>query len=721
MAGIEDAVSNTDLIALAWIVIAAPFATGALLMFLRLFEIRKSLQTKTEFKLSENLTGGIGVLGLGISLVFSIIVAIQYFSNYLKDSIEHGVEAIAVEDNYAFIPTAEGAFEWGILLSPLTVIMMLLLAVIAFLIHYYAWDYMHGDKSFSRFFSSLNLFTGSMFGFVLASNLFMGFVFWELLGFTSYLLIGYYWRKASASAAAKKAFLYNKVGDVSFMIGIALIWAITYTKLGDATLGYWDLRVLISEGDLSFADMWLPALLIFGGAIGKSAQLPLFGWLAEAMEGPTPVSALLHSSTMVKAGLFLTAQIFFLFYGVDADLHIIPLVGDAAITANVVAWLGTFTALVGALIAVTQTDIKKILAFSTISQLGYIALALGAGGITVAFYHLISHATFKSLLFLGAGAVIHSVHSQELDDMGGLRKYMPWTHFTMAVGLLGLAGVPFMSGFWSKDAVLLAMETSQITGHAFLFWVAVVTAGITAFYSAKLYILTFRGEPKYDKEHVHPAPTSPKMRNALIVLAALVIIESIWFAIGTIRQSAQEKVTADFINFEYFLGSLLGQHGEPFQLLGAAISTGAVLIGGSVAYVMYSQGGLQSFQQSGIMQTINNVAKNRFYFDKAIYWFAEVPIMWIGDRFTSVDKNVIDGVVIDGLVTRGAMVTATASDGFDQGAIDGAVNFFADITRVIGREFRKVQSGLAPIYARIMIVGVGLILSYYSVTYFLSL
>ena len=404
-------VENDALITFAALVIIIPFLTGIALLIMRAIEIKKSINTDTKFKFDENLTGNIGVAGLGGSVFMAVIVTIQYFSqlNLTKDkpSIYYIGNPVInwVVGDYNFLPSGTGPFKWGIALSPLSVIMMLLLSIIAFTIHLYATEYMHGDSAFTRFFGTLNFFTGSMFGFVLSSNLFMAFVFWELLGFASYLLIGYYWPKASASSAAKKAFLYNKVGDVSFMIGIALIWSRTVSLTNSGliaapTLDYYWLKHYAQIGIEGFdmAFLWLPSLLIFGGAVGKSAQLPLFGWLPEAMEGPTPVSALLHSSTMVKAGLFLGARIYSLFFTIDhSTLYIVP-DSFSSFTPNLIAWIGTLTALAGGLMALTADDLKKVLAFSTISQLGFIGLALGAGGLTASFFHLISHATFKSCL-----------------------------------------------------------------------------------------------------------------------------------------------------------------------------------------------------------------------------------------------------------------------------------------------------------------------------------
>ena len=700
------ALENAGLINLAWLVVAFPFITGFLLLIMRGFEIKRGRN------FSENLSGGIGVFGLLVPWVVSIIVAIRYFT--LDEFSLNNGEIPKVQGDFVFLPSETAPLKWGILLDPLSILFLLVLTTIATVIHFYATEYMHADPAYTRFFGTMNFFTGCMIGFVLASNLFMGFMFWEGLGVSSYLLIGYFWHKPSASHAAKKAFLYNKVGDTSFLIGIALIFAKTY-NLGHATLDYVQLGIMLDNNELSLADMALPALLIFGGAIGKSAQFPLFGWLPEAMEGPTPVSSLLHSSTMVKAGLFLIARTFFTYYGIEhigekVNLTSEPFIGNIKFftTPNMIAWIGTITALCGALLAVNATDIKKVFAFSTVSQLGYIGLAIGSGGLAAGFFHIISHATFKSLLFLCAGSVIHSVHSQEMKDMGGLRKYMPWTFYTTLIGLLALAGVPLMNGFWSKDAVLLALkEGGAIQGAVFLYWVAVITAGITAFYSSKVLILTFLGDGRYDKDHVHPAPTGKRMRWSLVLLASLVVIESLWFTIGTISGSKK-----GFLNFEYALGTMLGIHGGEFELVFAIPSTLAVLGGGLLAFAIYywKIPAFVSLLDFSFTKTVDKVVHNRFGLDLFIYWVAESPVMAVGDAFQYVDKEIIDGVFIDKIGAEGALKAAEKSDDFDQGVIDGFIDWLGYRTRDAGYSLRGLQKGQTSLYARMMTGGLALIL-----------
>ncbi len=712
----ELAIYDPQLIWLTIAVIVIPFITGIFLILLRGLEIIKDLNdpqfnTDEERKghnFSEKLTGSIGVAGLSLSWAISLYILIVYFVKYVTLGGE--IENVMAET--PMLPMLNTAFTWGVLLDPMSVIFMFALTTISSLIHIYATNYMHRDSGFTRFFGTLNYFTGSMLGFVLASNLFTAFIFWEQLGFSSYLLIGYYWPKKSAAAAGKKAFLYNKIGDVMFLMGIALTYARTHT------LDFLTIKEMIHTNEFTYADAALPAVLLFGAAVGKSAQIPLAGWLPEAMEGPTPVSALLHSSTMVKAGLLLIARIFFMYYPVHEG-HVIfsgveTFFGTSEFftPGNIIAWFGTLTALAGGLMALTATDIKKVLAFSTISQLGYIGLAIGSGGLTAGFYHLLTHATFKSLLFLGAGAVIHSVHSQEMDDMGGLRKKMPVTFWTMLIGLLGLSGFPLMSGFWSKDAVLLSLKESEIVvGNIALYWIGVFTAGITAFYSSKLLIKTFLKEPRYDRDHVHPAKAAWQMQFALIGLGAGVVIETIWYTIGTLSKSESA------LNFEWMLSELLGVHGGEFQWADALPSSTFVILGILFAFAIYYWNipALVNLLSIKPTEFLAKIVQNRFGMDMFLYWFAESPVMATGNAFASVDEHVIDRFLIDTVITEKiGLGTAELSDNIDNNGIDGFIRLLERISKGTSYKLRAIQSGKTTIYARIIALGVVVILSTFT-------
>jgi NADH-quinone oxidoreductase subunit L len=391
----------------------------------------------------------------------------------------------------------------GFVADPLAKLMLLVVTGVGLLVHLFSIGYMREDAGISRFFAKLSLFIFSMIGIVVADNLVTMFVFWELVGLSSYLLVGFWFERPTAVEAAKKAFLCNRVGDFGFIAGILLFWSLTGTVAFDP--GVHDSLAAVT-GDRAWL---LPALglLLFCGCVGKSAQLPLHVWLPDAMEGPTPVSALIHAATMVAAGIYMLSRIFFV-------LQMAPLALD------VIAWTGGITALFAALIATQQTDIKRILAYSTLSQLGYMVMAVGCGGWPAAMFHLTTHAFFKALLFLGAGSVIHAMHhEQEMWQMGGLRKKLPLTFWTFLIGTLALSGVPFLSGFFSKEAIFAVAWNS----HPALFWIAAGTAGLTAFYMLRLLVTVFFGEPKSAAAaHAHESPAV--MTLPLVILAVLAVV-----------------------------------------------------------------------------------------------------------------------------------------------------------------------------------------------------
>jgi NADH-quinone oxidoreductase subunit L len=408
-------------------------------------------------------------------------------------------------------------FNTGILIDNLTAVMLLVVTGVSALVHLFSVGYMHGDPRYSRFFAYLSIFSFSMLGLILADSFFFIYIFWELVGLSSYLLIGFWFEKKSAADACKKAFVVNRVGDFGFLIGILII----YSTCG--VLGYDDVFLAIGEGKLSGTLLTLAGIGVFAGAIGKSAQFPLHVWLPDAMEGPTPVSALIHAATMVAAGVYLVGRVYPIFTP-DAFL--------------VIAYIGLITLFISATIALTQNDIKKVLAYSTISQLGFMIMGLGVGGFTAGLAHLTTHAAFKACLFLGSGSVIHAVHSQDIQEMGALRKKMPITFVTFLIATLAIAGVPFFSGFYSKDMILGAalefgMRNPQ---HMVLFLGAIFTAGLTAFYMFRVVILTFFGAPKdhHKFDHAHESP--PSMWVPLVILAGLSF--SFWYSgwFGTLIQ-----------------------------------------------------------------------------------------------------------------------------------------------------------------------------------------
>ena len=394
--------------------------------------------------------------------------------------------------------------DFGLKLDALSLMMMLIVTGVGGAIHIYSFGYMHADRSMSRFFACLSLFTFSMLGIVLANNFLMMFIFWELVGVSSYLLIGFWYEKPSAADAAKKAFFTNRLGDFGFLLGILMVWGL----LG--SLNFYDLQAAMTENPaLLGSGATIAGLLVFCGAMGKSAQFPLHVWLPDAMEGPTPVSALIHAATMVAAGVYMLCRTLFLF-------------DHAALL--VIAYIGGFTALLAALIAVQQNDIKRILAYSTLSQLGYMVMAVGLAGPTPAMFHLTTHAFFKALLFLGAGSVIHALHEeQDIWKMGGLCKKMGITFWTFLIGTLALSGVPPFSGFYSKDAILAqALEQKNYP----LFVLGAAVAGLTTFYMFRLFYVAFVGKPRTETAgHAHESPAV--MTWPLIVLAVFAVIGGI--------------------------------------------------------------------------------------------------------------------------------------------------------------------------------------------------
>ena len=413
---------------LAWVVLLLPLFSAVVI----------TLLTQRDGKLSAQLSIG----AVSLSFAGSLVI---FFALSGKVSAAKWLEAAPL----TWLAVGNFVVELGLRLDPLSLLMLLIVTGVGGVIHLYYYGYMSGDRGFSRYFASLSLFTFSMLGIVLSNNFVMMFIFWELVGFSSYLLIGFWFERASAADAAKKAFLTNRLGDFGFMLGIIMLWAM----LGTIKFDELEQALARNPGALG---VWssVAGLLIFCGAMGKSAQFPLHVWLPDAMEGPTPVSALIHAATMVAAGVYMLCRVFFLYSAVPAWPEALSaLQGVRAL--DVIAWVGGFTTLLAAVIAIQQNDIKRILAYSTLSQLGYMVMAVGLSGPSPAMYHLSTHAFFKALLFLGAGSVIHALHhEQDIWKMGGLSRKMPWTYRTFLVGTLALCGVPPLSGFFSKDAIL---------------------------------------------------------------------------------------------------------------------------------------------------------------------------------------------------------------------------------------------------------------------------
>jgi len=601
-------------------------------------------------KIKPAVSGYIGVAGLSASAALSFYTAYQYFFVVGKVG---GVYQTFVEKTTWMNFTDTLAIDMGILIDPISVMMLIVVSLISLMVHIYSRGYMKGDDGYTRFFAFLGLFSFSMFGLVLATNLFQIYIFWELVGVSSYLLIGYYYTKTSAVAAAKKAFIVTRFADLGFLIGILIIGYYTGTYDFE-TLNNPEGSAILNWASSSFMGLsvitWALILIFMGGA-GKSAMFPLHIWLPDAMEGPTPVSALIHAATMVVAGVYLVARLFPMYYFVENGFAL-----------NIVAYVGAFSSLFAAIIAITQTDIKRVLAFSTMSQLGYMMLALGVSGYDghegvgymASMFHLFTHAMFKALLFLGAGSVIHAVHSNYLKDMGGLRKYMPITNITFLIAALAISGVFPLSGFWSKDEILVA----AFEHNKLIYGVGVFVAGLTAFYMFRLYFGIFWGKDTSYKHKPHESPIS--MTFPLMILAFISIVG------GFIPFS--EFITPDKAGFEAHLNIPL-----------AIIATIVGFTGIGLAYVFYKKENNLADRFANAFGVLYKWANNKFYFDE-IYMFVTKKIIYkrIAWPIAFFDKKYVDGTM-EGIGNK-TMVISEKIKGMQSGKVqDYAFGFIAGV------------------------------------------
>jgi NADH-quinone oxidoreductase subunit L len=557
----------------------------------------------------------------------------------------------SVESTTHWLSIGNLSVDFGLKLDRLSLMMMLIVTGVGGAIHIYSFGYMHADRGFSRFFACLSLFTFSMLGIVLANNFIELFIFWELVGVSSYLLIGFWFEKPSAADAAKKAFFTNRLGDFGFLLGILVVW----TALG--SLSFSTLQQTLAANPAALGTIAsLAGLLIFCGAMGKSAQFPLHVWLPDAMEGPTPVSALIHAATMVAAGVYMLCRIIFL---LDPT------------ALQVIAYIGGFTALLAALIAVQQNDIKRILAYSTLSQLGYMIMAVGLSGPTPAMFHLTTHAFFKALLFLGAGSVIHALHEeQDIWKMGGLCKKMGITFWTFLIGTLALSGVPPFSGFYSKDSILAqALEQKNYP----LFVLGAAVAGLTTFYMFRLFYVAFVGKPRTEAaSHAHESPAV--MTWPLIVLAVFAVIGGIIpiSDIYTAQFSPGETAT-----------SLEQRLMEPFAKSpgGAVIGLAFVAAGFFAARALYQNAGSDPLPAK--LGGLATAMKNRFYFDE----------------------------IYEATFIRAHDFIATVADFIDRWVVDwGGIGLVRGGTDFSGRALRLLQTGNLQTYAFLFVLGVAVVL-----------
>jgi NADH-quinone oxidoreductase subunit L len=622
---------------------------------------RKSpLEEKTGLK---SLASWIGCGSVGLSFLTSVII---FFQLSALPAGERVVQKIA----FPWILSGDFHVDIGFLLDPLSAVMILVVSGVGFFIHLYSTGYMAEDKGYARFFSYLNLFTFFMLMLVLSNNFLLLYLGWEGVGLCSYLLIGFWYEKKSAADAGKKAFIVNRIGDFGFALGVMLIFW-TFGSLNFSDVFQSAPHVLAAGGGLVTA----MTLLLFMGATGKSAQIPLYVWLPDAMEGPTPVSALIHAATMVTAGVYMVARCHALFV-------------LAPFTMGVVAVIGAATAIYAASIGLVQNDIKRVLAYSTISQLGYMFLACGVGAFAAGIFHLMTHAFFKALLFLSAGSVMHALSGElNMQKMGGLKKYLPVTFWCFLAGTLAISGIPLFSGFFSKDEILWKAFSSE-QGHVLLWLVGVFTAGLTAFYMFRLFFMTFMGKSRMDPQveaHVHESPKS--MTIPLIVLAVLSVVGGYVGIPASLGGSNR---------FEGFLASVFEPaHAAAHEVSHQVPSAEYILMIISIAVVLVSILVASRFYLGDLRiprrlaEKLNfpyRVLFNKYYVDEL---YAEV--------------------VVNPLLSLALFLWKQ----FDVLVIDGAANGIADLVKGVSAVIRKTQTGYLRNYALSLMFGAMLILIYF--------
>jgi NADH-quinone oxidoreductase subunit L len=625
----------------AWLIPAIPFISFFLILFFG--------------KRTPGRGAPIGILAVGVSLVMSLLVFFDFVG-----------EAEPVERSITWFSLDSFRVELGMSIDGLTAMMFVVVTVVSFLVHVYSAGYMSHEPRFTWYYAALSLFTGSMLNLVIANNLFQLLVGWELVGICSYLLIGHFWEEKANSDAAIKAFITTRTGDVPFLFGIFVVTAAAGTS------NIVDIAHAVEGGQLSGTVLTVGALLLFGGAIGKSAQFPLHVWLPDAMAGPTPVSALIHAATMVVAGVYMIGRLYFIFEGSERALL-------------VVAIIGAVTMLIAALLAMVQDDIKRVLAYSTVSQLGYMVAALGIGAFTAAFFHLFTHAFFKALLFLGAGSIIHAVHSNNMSEMGGLRRAMPTTYWTFLIGAAALAGIPPLAGFWSKDEIIADAFRNS---HELVWLVAIVTALLTAFYMSRAIWLTFGGAYR-GQGHPHESPRI--MTFPLVALAALAAV------VGFFGAPFVEGGFSQLVRF--------GEetHVAGFDFLIAGLSVALALIGILVGTALYRRH--RERDPITRLGPVHTILDRKYYLDDVYLRGIVRPIQYPIARFV----NWTNTYVLDGIVNGFAWLTkkfGSGTDAVDRNLVDGAVNRLAIGTGWTGGLLRYVQSGNVQRYAVILFAGV---------------
>ncbi len=594
-----------------------------------------------------------GILGTGILLAVTLLSLYTAWRYFMIDGQLNGVYQPITAVQAQWLEFSPGvSIDMGIVLDPISVMMLVVVSLVSLMVHLFSLGYMKGEERYSTYFAFLGLFTFSMLGLVVSTNIFQIYMFWELVGVSSYLLIGFYYQKPSAVAAAKKAFIVTRFADLGFLAGILILGVQGQTlnfdtliqRLTDTESAQF---VAITTGSFLGISLltWALTLVFIGGA-GKSAMFPLHIWLPDAMEGPTPVSALIHAATMVVAGVYLVARLF-------------PLFAINHVVLQLITWVGALSAVFAAVIACTQTDIKRVLAYSTMSQIGYMMFALGVSGVdgtgyTASLFHLFTHAFFKSLLFLGAGAVIHFVHSNEMKDMGGLRKYMPVTHACFLIACLAIAGIPPFAGFFSKEAILLAAwENNPVVYGA-----ALVSSGVTAFYMFRLYFSIFWN--KSSEQHNHHGEGTWSMKFPLLVLGLL-------------------SVCAGFIPFAQYITPDGRSRTEHLHLLFSVAPVALALLGIGIALVFFKKPSDEPARIALSLGGIYRSASRKFYIDEV---------------YTFITKKVIFNLI------------GRPAAWIDHNLVDGFMNGLAVMTAGISAGIRKIQSGRVQDYALYFLGGV---------------
>jgi len=576
---------------------------------------------------------------------------------------------------YSWIPSFDFQAEFGFLIDGLSCVMLLVVTGVGSLVHLYSVGYMHEDEGYHRFFTYLNLFIVAMLLLVLGNNYLLMFMGWEGVGLCSYLLIGFWFHKKSATEAAKKAFITNRIGDAGFILGILLIFT---------TVGSLSYRTVFASASAFHTTATAVTLLLFVGAVGKSAQIPLYVWLPDAMEGPTPVSALIHAATMVTAGIYMVCR-----------SHLLYL--EAPLSMEVVATVGALTALFAGTVALVQNDIKKVLAYSTVSQLGFMFLGVGVGAFASGMFHLVTHAFFKGLLFLGAGSVIHAASGeQNIQKLGGLKHHLPITFTTFLFAVLAISGIPPFAGFWSKDEIL---SQSFLSGHPILFGLGCLAALCTSFYMFRLLFLTFYGKTRLSEGALHHLHESPKtMTIPLILLAFLSAVGGVILGFPP-EGGLLHRILASTFQMDHESHSV-----TPLTLLLMGSSTLIACLGWGLAYLLYRR-------KSDLVSKITKRVTPLYTLLLHKYWIDELydRTVLAGVRALSKISFACDRFLIDGLVNgvgQGILLLSKAKAFFDLKVIDGTANGIATLTQNASRKLRKIQTGDVQNYALTMIGGI---------------